>query len=133
MSEPLTNEQTAEVVYALLKVGLPPTGIAKGMGMDPEHVTAARSQMLVERLGTDEKAEMADWLIWEALEEAQYQIRHGTPANKARFMQIVLARSIGIAGKSSPETSEKIRQAFAEMAADLKPNVQMEPSIYTED
>ena len=87
--------------------------------------------MLVERYGTDEIAEAMAWLQWEAYEEALNQIHTGTPANKARFIQLVLARSIGLAGKSSPETSEKIRAALDQMAADTQPVVQLQDSIYT--
>jgi hypothetical protein len=131
MTEPITPEQRADVVYALLKAGVPATAIARALGMDAEHVQGARSMMLVERYGTDEIAEAMAWLQWEAYEEALNQIHTGTPANKARFIQLVLARSIGLAGKSSPETSEKIRAALDQMAADTQPVVQLQDSIYT--
>ncbi len=131
MIESLTPEQTSEVVYAFLKVGVPPSAVARAMGMDPEHVTAARSQMLTERYGTDEKSEAMDHLIWEAYEEVSWQIRNGTPANKLRYAQMILSRSVGIAGKTNPETSERIRNAFAQMAEHLGASEgSAEPSIY---
>jgi hypothetical protein len=127
----LTPEQRSEVVYAFLKVGVPPTAVARALDMDTEHVAGARSQMLVERYGTDEKAEAMDWLIWEAYEIALNELHNGTPASKARFVQLVLARSVGLAGKSAPETSEKIRTALEEMAsAERRPAVSLAPSIY---
>jgi hypothetical protein len=129
--ESLTPEQTSDVVYAFLKVGVPPTAVARALDMDVEHISAARSLMLTERYGTDEVGEAMNFLIWEAYEEALNQIRVGTPASKARFIQLVLSRSVGIAGKSSPETSEKIRQALAEMAAESTPAVSLQESIYS--
>jgi hypothetical protein len=130
MNLDLTTEQRSEVVYALLGAGVPPTAIARALSLDVEYVKGAQSLMHTERYGTDEIAEAMAWLQWEAYEEALNQIHTGTPANKARFIQLVLARSIGLAGKSTPETGEKIRAALAEMTADLTPNVQLEPSIY---
>lgn len=130
MSVDLTPETRSEVVYAFLKVGTPPTAIANALGMDVEHVAAARSQMLTERFGTDEKAEMADLLIWEAFDEALYQVRHGTPTNKLKYCQMILARSVGIAGRSSPEMGEKIRGMLARFAEETKPPIQLERSIY---
>lgn len=132
MTEALSNEQRADVVYSLLRVGVPPTAIARAFDMDVEHIAAARSMMRTERYGTDEISEAMSWLQWEAYEEALTQIRVGTPANKARFIQLVLARSIGLAGKSSPESSEKIQQALAAMAEDARtPAVRLQDSIYT--
>ena len=130
MSTPLTPEQRGEVAYAFLEAGVPSTAVAKALTMDVEHVAAARSQMLVGKYGTDEKAEAMDWLIWEAYEEAVYQVRHGTPANKARFIAMILSRSVGIAGRSTPELGEKIRAGFAALTADLSPDAQLTPSIY---
>lgn len=130
MISDLTPEQRSEVVYALLKASVPPSAIAKAFGMDPEHIAGALSQMRVERYGTDEKAEAMDFLIWEAYEEAVYQVRHGTPANKLKFCAMVLSRSVGIAGKSTPETAEKVRTWLDEMKAGLTPDVQLSQSIY---
>lgn len=130
MSSTLTPQQRSEVAYAFLKQGVPASAVAKALGMDVEHVAGALSQMRVERYGTDEKSEAMDWLIWEAFEEARYQIQHGTPANKARFIAMVLSRSVGLAGRSTPETSEKIREALDKMTADLAPEVQLVDSLY---
>jgi hypothetical protein len=130
VSTPLTPAQTSEVVYAFLRVGTPPTAIANALGMDVEHVAAARSQMFTERYGTDEKAELADLLIFEAFEEAMYQVRHGTPTSKLKYCQMILARSIGIAGKSSPEMGAKVRDMIAGFAKEAKPPIQLEQSIY---
>ena len=130
MNLDLTQEQRSEVIYAFLQAGVPPTAVARALSLDPEYVKGARDLMTVERYGTDEIAEAMAWLQWEAYEEALNQIHTGTPANKARFIQLVLARSIGLAGKSTPETGEKIRAALAEMTSDLTPDVQLAPSIY---
>ena len=127
----ITPEQRSEVVYALLKVGVPPTAIAKALGMEADHVKTAQGMMRVEKYGTDEKSEAMDHLIWEAYEESLYQIRYGTPANKSRFIQMVLARAVGLAGKSAPETSEKIRAALDELARGQAPEVRLGESIYT--
>lgn len=130
MNVDLTTEQRSDVIYAFLKAGVPPTAVARAMSVDTEYVKGAAEQMRRDRYGTDEIAEAMAWLQWEAYEEALNQIHKGTPANKARFIQLVLARSIGLAGKSTPETGEKIRAAIAEMTSDLQPTVQLEPSIY---
>jgi hypothetical protein len=126
----LSDEQRSDIIYAFLKEGVPASAVARAMSLDPEYVKDALSLMRVQRYGTDEIAEAMAWLLWEAYEEALNQIHNGTPANKARFIQLVLARSIGLAGKSTPETGEKIRAAIAAMNADLEPTVQLEPSIY---
>jgi len=126
----LTTEQRGWVMVAFLEVGVPATAVARALNVDVEYVKGALDLIHVERYGTDEIAEAMAWLQWEAYEEALNQIHNGTPASKARFIQLVLARSIGLAGKSTPETGEKIRAAIAEMTADLTPSVQLEPSIY---
>lgn len=117
-------------MVAFLEVGVPPTVVARALGLDPAYVQGAIDLVHVEKYGTDDLPGAMAFLQWEAYEEALNQIHIGTPANKARFIQLVLARSIGLAGKSTPETGEKIRAALAEMTADLEPNVQLEPSIY---
>lgn len=126
----ITPQQRSEVAYAFLKQGVPTSAVAKALEMDPEHIAAARSQMLVERYGTDEKAEAMDYLIWEAYEEALYQIRYGTPANKSRFIAMVLSRSVGVAGRSTPEMGEKIRDALNQMTSGISPDVHLADSIY---
>lgn len=131
MKVDLTPEQRSDVVYAFLKVGVPPTAVAHALEMDPDTVKGCLSHMRVERYGTDEIAEAMTHLIWEGYEEALNQIRVGTPASKARFIQLVLSRSVGIAGKSSPESSEKIRAALADLAAAQAPVVRLSDSIYT--
>jgi hypothetical protein len=127
----MTDEERTEIVVDLLEQGVPPTAVANALKMDPDVVKGALSLMHVNAYGTDEIAEAMTHLIWVGYETALYEIQYGTPASKARFIQLVLARSIGLAGKSTPETSEKIRTALAEMAADMnKPNPIVD-SIYT--
>lgn len=123
MNLDLTQEQRSEVIYAFLSVGVPPTAVANALSLDVEYVKGALDLMHAERYGTDEINEAMAWLQWEAYEEAVNQIHHGTPANKARFIQLVLARSIGLAGKSSPEQSAKVREALEAMTADLSPAI----------
>jgi hypothetical protein len=131
MIDGLSDEQTADVVYAFLKVGVPPTAVAKATGLDTDDVKAVVSQMRVDKYGTDEIDEAMTHLIWVGYETALQQIEYGTPASKARFIQLVLSRSVGIAGKSNPETSEKIRAELATMAAEMQPDIQLAESIYT--
>jgi hypothetical protein len=126
----LTPETRSDVVHAFLKVGVPPTAVARALGMDPDHVKGVLSHIRVERYGTDELPEAMAWLQWEAYEEALNQIRVGTPASRARFVQIVLARGIGLAGKSNPETAEKVRAALEEFAQAAAPAVRLQSSIY---
>jgi hypothetical protein len=127
----VTEEEKAEVVYKLLKKSVPPTAVAHALDMDPDTVKGVLAQIRVEDYGTDEIAEAMTYLIWVAYETALHEIQFGTPASKARFIQLVLARSIGLAGKSTPETSERIRAALEGMAADMAPKIQLAPSIYT--
>ena len=94
-----------ERIYRLLKMGVPPTAVARAFDLDPDMVKGLLSEIRVES--------------------------YGTPASKARFIQLVLARSIGLAGKSTPETSEKIRAALEQMAADMSPTIQLQESIYS--
>jgi hypothetical protein len=115
----------------LLEVGVPPTAIARAFDEDPDFVRGALSHMHVEQYGTDEIAEAMTHLIWVGYETALHEIRYGTPASKARFIQLVLARSIGLAGKSTPETSAKIREALEKMAGDMAPTIQLQESIYS--
>jgi hypothetical protein len=123
--------QRQEDVYALLKVGVPPTAIAKAFGMDPDTVKGAQSVMRVEQYGTDEIGEAMTNLIWVAYEEMLFQIEHGTPAAKFKSLQMVLARSVALAGKQTPELSEKIVQAFAEISRATAPDITLSDSIYT--
>ena len=120
-----------ERIYRLLKVGVPPTAVAKAFDMDVDVVKGVLSHIHVEEYGTDEIAEAMTHLIWVAYETALTEIQYGTPASKARFIQLVLARSIGLAGKSTPETSEKIRAALEQMASDMAPTISLTESIYT--
>src|SRR5215472_4261388 len=108
-------DERAEIVYKLLKVGVPPTAVAKALDMDVDTVRGALAHMHTESYGTDEIAEAMTHLIWVAYDTALHEIEYGTPASKARFIQLVLSRSIGLAGKSTPETSEKIRAAIDQM------------------
>jgi hypothetical protein len=119
-----------EIIYRLLKAGVPPRAVAKALDIDLYEVQGALSQIHTDSYGTDEIAEAMTHLIWVAYETALHEIEYGTPASKARFIQLVLARSIGLAGKSTPETSEKIRSALAEMAADMAPKLTLADSIY---
>jgi hypothetical protein len=127
----VTQDERAELVYRLLKTGVPPTAVAKAFDMDPDVVRGALSEIHVEDYGTDEIAGAMTHLIWVGYETALHEIQYGTPASKARFIQLVLARSIGLAGKSTPETSEKIRAALDDMAASMAPTIQLSESIYT--
>ena len=127
----LTPEQRSEVVYAFLKVGVPPSAVSRALGINLEQVQGAQSLIRIEKHGTDEASEAMTELIWTAIEEFDYQLRHGTPANKFRALQLVLARSIALAGKSSPEQSEKIRAALDAFAREQAPTVRLGDSIYT--
>jgi hypothetical protein len=127
----VTDDERSDIVYRLLKAGVPPTSVANALELDPDVVKGALSKIRVDAYGTDEIAEAMTHLIWVGYETALYEIQYGTPASKARFIQLVLARSIGLAGKSTPETSEKIRTALAQMAADMAPSATLADSIYT--
>jgi hypothetical protein len=130
MNLDLTTDQRSEVIMAFLQVGVPAPAVARALSLDVAYVQGALDLMHVEQYGTDDLPSAMAWLQWEAYDEALNQIHNGTPAAKARFIQLVLARSIGLAGKSTPETGEKIRAALLEMTKDLTPDVQLEPSIY---
>lgn len=125
------TDKEIEIIYRLLKRKVPPTTVAEAFEVDPDLVKGVLSHIRVTEHGTDEIAEAMTYLIWEAYETALHEIQYGTPASKARFIQLVLARSIGLAGKSTPETSEKIRVALDEMAASMQPDIQLAESIYT--
>jgi hypothetical protein len=125
------SDAQIEVIYRLLKRNTPPTVVAYAFDLESDFVQGILDQIRVDKHGTDEIAEAMSFLIWEAYETAQDEIRYGTPASKARFIQLVLARSIGLAGKSTPETSEKIRAAIDEMVAGMAPTIQLSESIYT--
>ena len=127
----MTEDERAELVYRLLREGVPPTAVAHAFDMDPDDVRGAQSAIRVDAYGTDEIAEAMTHLIWVGYETALHEIQYGTTASKARFIQLVLARSIGLVGKSTPETSEKIRAALDQMAADMAPTIQLSESIYT--
>lgn len=131
MIDGLSEEQTADVVYEFLKHGCQPTVVANATGIDPDDARAALGQIRVERYGTDEIAEAMTHLIWVAYETALQQIECGTPANKARFISMVLSRSVGIAGKQSPEMNDKIRAELDRMAQEIAPDIQLADSIYT--
>jgi hypothetical protein len=120
-----------ERIYRLLKIGVPPTAVARAFDMDPDVVKGLLSEIHVESYGTDEIAEAMTHLIWVGYETALHEIRYGTQASKARFIQLVLSRSIGLAGKSTPETSAKIREALEKMAGDMAPTIQLQESIYS--
>jgi hypothetical protein len=127
----LSPEQESDIIYSFLKVGVPPSAVASALGMNVDLVKAAQSQIRVEKYGTDEISEAMTHLIWVGYETCLHEIQYGPPASKWRAMQMVLARSIGIAGKSSPETSEKIRAAIEELTAGIAPEIQLADSIYT--
>lgn len=125
------SDRESELLYGLLKRGVYPHIVADVFGVDLEIVEGALSQIHVERHGTDDIPDAMNGLIWTAIEVADQELRFGPPASKARFIQLVLARSIGLAGKSSPETSEKIREALDRMAEDMAPQIKLAESIYT--
>jgi hypothetical protein len=127
----MNKDERAEIVYRLLRVGVPPSAVAKALEMDVDTIRGVLAHIHTEAYGTDEIAEAMTHLIWVGYETALYEMQYGTPASKARFIQLVLARSIGLAGKSTPETSEKIRAALDQMAADMAPEIQLAESIYT--
>lgn len=127
----LTPEQKSELVYAFLKKGVPPTAVASVLELDPDHVRGALNHMRVESYGTDEIGEAMTFLIWEAYEEALYQVRYGSPASKKDFIKMVLARSVALAGRADTDTAEKIRAELFKMAGDMAPTVRLGESIYT--
>lgn len=132
MKPELSPEQRSEVVYALLKVGVPPSAIARALEMDVDHVRGALNHMRVEAYGTDEISEAMTHLIWCGYEEALHQIRYGAPKEKSRFIQLVLARSVALAGRADTDASEKIRSALMALSAEQRtPNVLLGDSIYT--
>lgn len=115
----------------MLKEGVPPLVIARVLEMDPDHVRGAASNMRVGQYGTDDISDAMTHLIWIAVEEAEYQIKYGSPANKHRFMQLVLAGSIRLAGRTNSDASDKIRNALMKLAQEAKPEVMLGDSIYT--
>ena len=123
--------QRQKDVYALLKVGVPPTAIAKAFRMDPDTVKGAQSVIHVQEYGTDEIGEAMTHLIWVAYERMLHALEYGTPSAQFRAIQMVLGKSVGLAGKQTPELSEKIQQAFAEIGRATAPEVTLSESIYT--
>lgn len=127
----MTKSEKNDLVYSLLKNGVPPTAIAKTLELDVDHVRGALAHMRAEKYGTDEISEAMTNLIWEAYQEALYQIKYGSPTNKVRFIQMVLARSVGIAGRADTDAGQKVRDALMAFASAEAPAVMLGDSIYT--
>ena len=115
----LSDDQRAELVFAFLDQAVPATAIAKALELDPSVVKEAQSSMRSRRYGTDELGEAMNDLMWIALEAAHHEIIFGTPLQRMRFIQMVLGRSVAIAGKQPPEIAEKARAALDQIRTQM--------------
>jgi hypothetical protein len=131
MSLDLSDEQIAELVYAFLDQAVPASAIAHALELDPSIVKEAQSLLRTRKYGTDELGEAMNDLMWTALGQAYHEIRFGTSTNKMRFIQMVLGRSVAIAGKQPPEIAEKARAALDTIRSEMtKPAAE---GIYAKD
>jgi hypothetical protein len=135
--KPLTKEQQADLIDRLLRSGVPPTAVANALELEVGTVKECLSVIRVTAYGSEELSEAMTQLMWDALAEARDQLLFGTPAAKARIIQICIGRGATIVSKRPPETAETIRRAFDEMReAMTTPLRESEGSIYeteTED
>jgi hypothetical protein len=131
MPKALTVEQKGDLIVSLLEQGVPPGPIAKALDFEEETIKGIVSDLHIAKFGTDELAEAMNYLIWVAFEECLHQIKYGSPATQQRFISMVLARSVGIAGKQTPEGFQKMRDALEEIRVEMnEPVIATGGSIY---
>ena len=113
----IPDETLIDLVHDLLTNGVTPTTIAYVLGIDPEVTRGILSEMRVRRYGTDELDEAMNGLMWKAYDSAQVILRSGTTQEKIRCISMVLAKTVGLAGRRPPETFQEIREGLQALAA----------------
>ena len=107
------------VITRLLEVGVPPTAIAKALGMDPFIIRGMMADLRIEKYGAAEMAEALAVLQWDALAEARAMI-HDAPYNvRSRFIAGILNKSMSLTARQSPETMGNLRSDFLDLLGEM--------------
>lgn len=109
-----------DIVHEFLSAGVPPTTLAIAFSLDPDDIKLIRDQLNIRNYGTSEIYEAMNHLQWKAYETALQMLRTGTPSERRQTINMVLARTVGIAGKQPSGEFDKIREQLVELAAQSK-------------
>ena len=112
----IPEETFTDIVHEFLSAGVPPTTLAIAFNIDPDITRDIASQIHIRLYGESELMEAMNHLQWKAYEAALKDLRTGTPAERRRTINMILARTVGIAGKQPPGESGKLRDMLTELA-----------------
>jgi hypothetical protein len=118
----LEEDDAVDLLHRLLAQGIPPSAIARALGIDHEFVRGVAAEVRSRRYGTSEITEAMDWLMWQAFDAAVDLLHSGSPANRIRAVSMILPRSVTAAAKQDP-------QAFGDMRDNLQALLQRQTEV----
>jgi hypothetical protein len=113
----LSDDQLTDIIVRLLSAGVPPTAIAKAFDLDPLLPRQLLATIRAEQYGTEELTEAMTFLIWHAYETAMHTLDEGTPGAQLRMTTQILARPLALAGRTPPESLDKLRDFLQNLAS----------------
>lgn len=127
----LSDELFVNIITDLIAAGVPPTTLAISFEIDPEITQEIASELHVRLYGEAELLEAMNHLQWKAYEEALKLLKTGTRSERMRTVNMILARTVGLAGKQPPGEIEKLRGELTDFARETRETeVEDEPSPF---
>lgn len=114
---PWTAKELEATVNALLAEGVPAGVVSRVFDLDEDLVKEQKKRVRVQKYGTADQDEYLEQVQWDAIELTRQVLATGTNAEKARFVNQVLAR--GIASQSK-RVSDSVKEGREELARELE-------------
>jgi len=108
-----------DLLHSLISAGVPPTTVAIALSLDPSVTRNIASSIHIRDFGTDELSEAMHHLQWQAYQSALDMLRRGTPADKIRTINMVLSRTVALAGKTDSGGLDKIRDDLTSVLSEV--------------
>lgn len=107
----MTGEELEALVVRCLEEKVPSAVVGRIFGLDQELVDAARSQVRIQRYGTDDMTDYMEQLQWETIEDALRVLKSGSAAEKARVYSMVLGKQVALSARRTPESVRNSQDA----------------------
>jgi hypothetical protein len=108
-----------DLLHALISAGVPPTTVAIALSISPSITRDIASSIHIRDFGTDELSEAMHHLQWEAYKTSLDLLRRGTPADRIRTINMVLSRTVALAGKTDSGGLDKIRDDLTSVLSEV--------------
>lgn len=113
----ISETELSLIVDRLLEQGVPPTAVAKALGLDPFVVRDRQNDLRVATYGAAELSEAMANLQWQVLEQAKAMI-YDAPYNvRSRFIMGILSKTMSLTARQNPETIGTMRTQLLEFMA----------------